>query len=350
MLKRMLLLPLLFFLVMPLSAQHRAEKADSVYEFRFIPLKNTFFVPFKDNEPELQRLYQVVNQYKSEITSGTLPLYVDGYCSSFKSDKKNLRIAKSRSNQVKSQLILHADMKEAYFITHNHNEGGDFVTVKLVFPTVVGQAVTEPVTENAAGQEAQTVEPATEPTKVQPTEESAIQSTETAIAQTENSSDKPYTLSLRANLLRWATLTPDLGIEWRMSRSMGVVVNGSWTSWSWDNKNRRYALWEVTPEVRYYIGKEKRGHIGAMYKVGQFNYKLSTTGKEGDIMGGGITAGYQLRLNNKLSLDLGLGLGYIHADYDKYEVIDNVRVRKMSETKNWWGPVSAGVTLMWNLY
>lgn len=29
---------------------------------------------------------------------------------------------------------------------------------------------------------------------------------------------KPYTLSLRANLLRWATLTPDLGLEWRISR------------------------------------------------------------------------------------------------------------------------------------
>ena len=33
-----------------------------------------------------------------------------------------------------------------------------------------------------------------------------------------------YTLSLRANLLRWATLTPDLGIEWRISPSVGIMV------------------------------------------------------------------------------------------------------------------------------
>jgi hypothetical protein len=39
-------------------------------------------------------------------------------------------------------------------------------------------------------------------------------------------------------------------------------------------RHRRYALWEVAPEVRWYLGKEKRGYIGAMYKAGQFNYKL----------------------------------------------------------------------------
>lgn len=155
---------------------------------------------------------------------------------------------------------------------------------------------------------------------------------------------------MRANLLRWATLTPDLGIEWRINRHVGIAVNGTWASWSWDDKNRRYALWEVAPEVRYYIDKEKRGYIGAMYKAGQFNYKLSGTGRQGDLMGGGIVGGYQLKLNNALSLDFNLGIGDIHADYDKYVVINGVRVRRGSETKNWWGPVSAGVTLVWNIF
>ena len=137
-------------------------------------------------------------------------------------------------------------------------------------------------------------------------------------------------LSLRANLLRWATLTPDLGIEWHINPSWGISVNGSWTSWSWNDKDRRYALWEVAPELRYYIGSEKRGYVGAMYKVGSFNY--------------------QLKLNNALSMDFSLGLGYIHADYDKYVVINGVRVRRGSGTKNWWGPVSAGVTLVWYIF
>lgn len=160
----------------------------------------------------------------------------------------------------------------------------------------------------------------------------------------------PYHFALRANLLRWATLTPDLGVEWRVNRHVGIVVNGSWTSWTWQDKGRRYALWEVNPEVRYYIGKEKRGYIGAMYKVGEFNYKLSDTGRQGDLMGGGLVGGYRLRLNNALSLDFSLGLGYLRADCEKYSVIDGVRVRQGKETKHWWGPTSAGVTLVWTMF
>ena len=157
-------------------------------------------------------------------------------------------------------------------------------------------------------------------------------------------------LSLRANLLRWATLTPDLGVEWRICPSWGIAVNGSWTSWSWNDKDRRYALWKVAPEVRYYMGEKKAWYLGAMFKTGQFNYKLSETGKQGDLMGGGITAGYQLRLNKALALDFNLGLGYLNADFEKYEVIDGVRVRRGNETKDWWGPTNAGVTLVWKLF
>ena len=157
-------------------------------------------------------------------------------------------------------------------------------------------------------------------------------------------------ISLRANLLRWATLTPDLGVEWHICPSWGITVNSSWTSWSWNDKDRRYALWKVAPEVRYYMGEKKAWYLGAMFKTGQFNYKLSETGKQGDLMGGGITAGYQLRLNKALALDFNLGLGYLNADFEKYEVIDGVRVRCGNETKNWCGPINAGVTLVWKLF
>ena len=157
-------------------------------------------------------------------------------------------------------------------------------------------------------------------------------------------------LSLRANLLRWVTLTPDLGVEWRICPSWGIAVNGSWTSWSWNDKDRRYALWEVAPEIRYYMGEKKAWYLGAMFKAGQFNYKLSETGKQGDLMGGGITTGYQLRLNKALALDFNLGLGYLNVDFEKYEVIDGVRVRRGNETKDWCGPINAGVTLVWKLF
>lgn len=356
--------------LLPLAAQ---EKADTTYTFRFVSDKDMFYVPFGENGKELQRLQECVEWYKTDILAGKIPLHVDGYSVSASTEAENLAVAKTRSNRVKSELITRSGLTETCFITHNHATDGNFVTVRLAIPAEKDapdstQAKADSIAaERAKAEQAEKARLASEKKAEEErlaaeraeqerrtTEEAArkaeLEKTEAERLAAEETEKDDYTLSLRANLLRWATFTPDLGIEWRIHPSWGVLVNGSWTSWTWNDKNRRYALWEVSPEVRYYIGKEKRGYIGAMYKAGQFNYKLSATGKQGDLMGGGIVGGYQLRLNNALSLDFNLGIGCVRADYEKYEVIDGVRVRRGTESKNWWGPVNAGVTLVWKLF
>lgn len=347
----------------PVFAQ---QKADTTYTFRFVPQKDMFYVPWNGNDMELARLLECIESNKTDILDGKLPLYVDGYCNSLNGEKENLAIAKIRSNRVKSELITRAGIKEESFITRNHPAEGDFVTVRLTVPaeeTTVSDVEAEAqrkaeaerlATEKRAEQErlaeeqrkAEEARLAAEKAEA----EKAAQQNTLADTPSETKITNDYHLSLRANLLRWATLTPDLGLEWRICPSWGIAVNGSWTSWSWSDKDRRYALWEVAPEVRYYMGEKKAWYLGAMFKAGQFNYKLSDTGKQGDLMGGGITAGYQLRLNKALDLDFNLGLGYLNADYEKYEVIDGVRVRRGNETKDWWGPINAGVTLVWKLF
>ena len=324
----------------PVIAQ---QKADTTYTFRFVPQKERFYVPGNGTDTELARLLECIENHKATILDGKLPLLVDGYCNSQSSEVKNLATAKIRANRVKSELITRAKIKEENFITRNHVTEGDFVTVRLTVP-VKETAVTD--AEAEARRKAEEARLAAEKAEA---EKTAQQNTlADTLSETKITTD--YHLSLRANLLRWATLTPDLGLEWRICPSWGIAVNGSWTSWSWSDKDRRYALWEVAPEVRYYMGEKKAWHLGAMFKAGQFNYKLSETGKQGDLMGGGITAGYQLRLNKALDLDFNLGLGYLNADFEKYEVIDGVRVRCGNETKNWCGPINAGVTLVWKLF
>ena len=347
----------------PVFAQ---QKADTTYTFRFVPREDMFYVPWNGNDTELARLLECIESNKTDILDGKLPLYVDGYCNSLNGEKENLAIAKIRSNRVKSELIIRAEIKEENFITRNHATEGDFVTVRLTIP-VKETAATDAETEARRKAEAERLEAekraeqerlAEEQRKAEEARLAAEKAEAEKAAQQNTLADIPsetkitndYHLSLRANLLRWATLTPDLGLEWRICPSWGIAVNGSWTSWSWSDKDRRYALWEVAPEVRYYMGEKKAWYLGAMFKAGQFNYKLSETGKQGDLMGGGITAGYQLRLNKALDLDFNLGLGYLNADYEKYEVIDGVRVRRGNETKDWWGPINAGVTLVWKLF
>ena len=327
----------------PVIAQ---QKADTTCIFRFVPQKDMFYVPWNGNETELAHLLEYIENNKATILDGKLPLLVDGYCNSLGGEAENLATAKIRANRVKSELITRAKIKEENFITHNHATEGDFVTVRLTVP-VKETAVTDAEAEARLAAEP-TVAGRRERQKAE-AEKTAQQNT-LADTPSETKLTNDYHLSLRANLLRWATLTPDLGLEWRICPSWGIAVNGSWTSWSWSDKDRRYALWEVAPEVRYYMGEKKAWYLGAMFKAGQFNYKLSETGKQGDLMGGGITAGYQLRLNKALDLDFNLGLGYLNVDFEKYEVIDGVRVRRGNETKDWYGPINAGVTLVWKLF
>ena len=357
----------------PVIAQ---QKTDTTYTFRFVSQKDMFYVPWNGNDTELTRLLECIENNKTTILDGKMPLLVDGYCNSLGSEAENLATAKIRANRVKSELITRAKIKEENFITHNHATGGDFVIVRLTVPAKETAAMDAEAearrraeaerleTETRAEQERRAEEQrkaeearlAAEPTVAGRRERQKAEAEKAALqnALAGTLSDikitNDYHLFLRANLLRWATLTPDLGLEWRICPSWGIAVNGSWTSWSWSDKDRRYALWEVAPEVRYYMGEKKAWHLGAMFKAGQFNYKLSETGKQGDLMGGGITAGYQLRLNKALDLDFNLGLGYLNADFEKYEVIDGVRVRCGNETKNWCGPINAGVTLVWKLF
>ena len=347
----------------PVIAQ---QKADTTYTFRFVPQKDMFYVPWNGNDTELARLLECIENSKATIFDGKLPLLVDGYCNSLGGEAENLATAKIRANRVKSELIIRAKIKEENFITHNHATGGDFVIVRLTVPAKETAAM-DAEAEARRRAEAERLETETRAEQERRAEEQrkaeearlAAEKAEAEKAAQQNTlADTPsetkittdYHLSLRANLLRWATLTPDLGVEWRICPSWGIAVNGSWTSWTWSDKDHRYALWEVAPEVRYYMGEKKAWYLGAMFKAGQFNYKLSETGKQGDLMGGGITAGYQLRLNKALALDFNLGLGYLNADFEKYEVIDGVRVRRGNETKDWCGPINAGVTLVWKLF
>ena len=341
----------------PVIAQ---QKTDTTYTFRFVPQKDMFYVPWNGNDTELARLLECIENSKATIFDGKLPLLVDGYCNSLGGEAENLATAKIRANRVKSELITRAKIKEENFITHNHATEGDFVIVRLTVPAKETAAM-DAEAEARRKAEAERLETETRAEEQRKAEEArlaaekaeaekTVQQNTLADTPSETKITTDYHLSLRANLLRWATLTPDLGLEWRICPSWGIAVNGSWTSWNWSDKDRRYALWEVAPEIRYYMGEKKAWYLGAMFKAGQFNYKISETGKQGDLMGGAITTGYQLRLNKALTLDFNLGMGYLNADFEKYEVIDGVRVRCGNETKNWCGPINAGVTLVWKLF
>ena len=334
------------------------EACDSVYVFRFVTGEDMFFVPWSGNGAELERLERCVERHKAAILSGEVPVQVEGCCSSQGSEADNLAMARIRSNRVKSELIVRQGLREGCFVTRNRAGGGDVVTVRIAVRKAEEEVGTaegeeergEPVA-GVAVSERDSV-PAERGRADVVTDGLSVEADGEPVVEADASLDgagEDACFSLRANLLRWATLTPDLGVEWRVNGAWGVVVDGTWTSWSWQDAGRRYALWEVAPAVHYYIGEGKRGYVGAMFKAGQFNYKLSDTGKQGDLLGGGLRGGYRLALSRELALDFGVGVGCLHADYDKYRVTDGVRVRTGEGSKCYWGVTDVGVRLVWGV-
>lgn len=368
---------LMTLLLLPAMLYAQGQQVDSTYCFRFVAERDMFYSPWNGNGEELERLKAAIDANRTAIENGEMYLYVTSYGADREAGLPAAETAKIRRNRVKSELIMHAGLKESNFVTEKSpaksykTDDGELRNVVVVMLPAPVEKVAQLAGEEAAAKvrayndrmsprkaeaaPARQPEPKTapavteQPRREQRAQQEPTQQTEPAVTETADEA-APYHFALRTNLLRWATLTPDLGIEWRINRSVGILVNGSYTSWDWDNKNRRYSLWEVNPEVRWYMGTDKNWYLGAMYKVGSFNYKFSKTGKQGDLMGGGITGGYMLKLNKSLSMDFSLGLGYVHADYDKYTIQDNVRVRQGNATKNWFGPIQAGVSLVWNMF
>ena len=390
----LLITALLFIWELPVIAQ---QPTDTTYIFRFVPNDDMFYVPWNGNDRSLHQLLNILEKNKKQLQAGQMYISVSSYAASANDILTSERMAYIRNNRIKSELITQGGLTEQMFVTDRailSSYGKEKLrnVVVVTFPASVekvaeiagieaarrvenynkersGKAERERLfIEQAAREKAEAERLSKEQAerehlaaqekarKQAETERLAAEREEKERAEIERlaaeaaAKAKSHSLSLRANLLRWGTLTPDLGVEWRLNRHVGILVNGSYTSWTWNSNDHRYALWEIAPEARYYIGKEKRGYIGAIYKAGSFNYKLSEIGKQGNLMGGGLTGGYQLKLNKALNLDFSLALGCLHADYDKYIVIDGIRVRQGKETKNWWGPISAGVTLVWNVF
>ena len=371
MLKRLLLLSLSALPLLPLAAQEAMP--DSAYTFRFVRGKETFLVPYRDNAPTLRRIIHRLDSCRSQLRNGYFYVNITGYVPRGTNEAATYRTGYLRNSRVKSELIVRSKLAESMFVTDKvivgTTAGGLTDVVVVTFPApvekvaqIAGKAAAEkmlayleetqpnPVPQDGEPERSKPEEaplPAAEPVPEPAITEPEVTGPEATAVPAPHTPEVKNSILLRANLLRWATLTPDLGVEWRINPAWGVLLNGSWTSWSRDNGNRRYALRRISPEVRYYIGKEKRGYLGAMYHIGEFNYKLGDTGKQGDYQGGGITGGYQLPLNRSLSLDFHAALGYTRADYDRYNVTDGVRVRQGSDSKNYWGINQLGVTLVW---
>ncbi|GAB6013535.1 DUF3575 domain-containing protein [Viscerimonas tarda] len=336
-------------------------QAQNVYVFTFAPGSSEFSLSQGDNRAELQRLKAEVTARYQQIYGDTLAVFVKGYC------KDNFPLATIRSNRIKSVLITEAGMREEFFVTDNSAGSMDGKTnlarVEVRIPQPQERLAEnierrkkagEPIygTVSMEAQEQLVEQPAVKEKKPvqKPEQPQSVEETQPLVPPAVAEKDYDGKFSIRTNLLYWLAATPNLGVEWKPSNNMGVLVNGLWSHWIWSGEDNHHRTWMVQPEIRYYLGESKRWFIGAEGHIVEFNFKFKDTGYQGDAIGGGLTGGYKLRLSEVFDLDFSLGLGYTQLKYDTYYRSREVMVLKEGGLKkNVFAPTQLGVSLIWKI-
>lgn len=358
------LLALLLMVILSGIAASAQKAEEKVITFRFLPGEESF--TRKGNEAELERLCALIHFHKAEIKAGRMPVYVDGYCASLPTAKKNLYTAFIRANRVKSELITCKGLKEADFITANYarayGDKQDVVVVTLRIPLAEATTESTPAKEEAKRevppQEEIAAEQKTETAVEKSSQPSAVEHEPASVSeQRTRETEQLYRFAIRTNVLYDAFLLPTPGVEWRISNSIGAKLDGSFAWWG-GGRGKVQKVWLLNPEVRWYLLRRKRFYVGASGSYGEYNiyrYMLGKlpnddTGYQGKLWNAGLTVGYQLCLSRDFSIDFNLGLGYTRSEYDGFTMTDGVRVIKgRNKSKNFGGPTQAGISLVWTI-
>ena len=349
MMKKAIVVVLVAFSFAFTQAKGQNNTSTEEFSFAFVAGKEMFFTPYKGNEVVLEQLYAIIDKYHAEIKKGTIPIHVNGYCASMATDEENRAVAFARSHRVKSELIVHKGLLEAHFITRNH------------VSAYHGQKDVVEVTLRVPAREEAKIDPPKEPVSATPEPEPEPEFTPTPlptlipapaielIVETPVYSWDEYHVALRVNLLHVALGALNAGVEWRVSKSAGVKVDGGWSDWNWRGGQQVHKTWYVNPEFRWYMGEPKRFYLGVGATYGEYTMKPGTTGYDGSLYAGGGTMGYQFPIGKRLLLDANIGIGYVRFEYDSFTTRgDGVRSGKeQGRVKDVVAPHQAGISLVW---
>ena len=136
---------------------------------------------------------------------------------------------------------------------------------------------------------------------------------------------------IKTNLLYGGIMqAPNVGVEWGLSSQLTLDLWGAYNPFPLGKNglgaihiNMKHCL--VQPELRYWLCESFNGHFFGLHTFyGQYNIDgirylgLSDYRRQGNVIGAGISYGYQWLLSTRWSLEATLGIGYARFNYDVY--------------------------------
>lgn len=162
-------------------------------------------------------------------------------------------------------------------------------------------------------------------------------------------------LGIKTNLPYWATVTPNLGAEFRLARHWTVEAEVGLNPWKntrddgSHGKELRHL--RVHPELRYWFCEAWYKHfigIHAPWVVYNFSdiswLNADNRRLQGRAYGVGLSYGYAFPLSKHWNMEATVGGGWLHLKHDVYPCTSCGSVREKVR-KNYFGLTQAGLNL-----
>ncbi len=176
---------------------------------------------------------------------------------------------------------------------------------------------------------------------------------DTAVA--EEASDRELCDSrwaLKTNFLYDAVLAPSVEVEYRFNDKWSAALDYEMAWWKNSSKNKIYEVAVISPEVRRWVSAKSPWHghyVGAFPGFTWYDLENGGTGHRGHAFFAGVSYGYMFPIGRSLSLEAGIGVGYMNLRYKDYEPRDGHHVYQRTKSTSYFGPLKARLSLVWRI-
>lgn len=155
---------------------------------------------------------------------------------------------------------------------------------------------------------------------------------------------RAQSFAVKTNLLYWATLTPNVSIEAKLSKQFTTDLQAAYNPFTLQD-GKKLKFWLVQPELRYWFCDAFEGHfLGVHLHAAQFYAIPKDKVYDGYLAGGGLTYGYNWILSPRWNLEALIGVGYAHLWYKESPNIDCIKCHE-DKTKDYIGPTKVALTV-----
>ena len=170
----------------------------------------------------------------------------------------------------------------------------------------------------------------------------------------------PWSCYLKTNLPAWGLLDANLAFEVEMGRHLSFSLPVYYSAADWFSVQNKFRVFGTQPELRFWFRDNFSGpFLGAHGTFGYYNialknetFRIQDRGGKTPAYGGGFNFGWKFRLDpngsDRWGLELCVGGGYLHLDYDMFYNVENGRYSS-SEVRDYFGVDHASISLTYRL-